>query len=1138
MSSAPVRGIVPQRQRRHHHHHHHHHDKHQRRHASGQNECPVNNKLPAQQQQPTQNNTVNSVDSSKRVEVEEKRPKVNPIFLWAAQREQRIVEVRCEDYDKRNRIKLTKTPQGWRSIPRTALTAYSTTESVTEDEGEQLQENLSTTTKNEEKENSSRERVVVVEIKPVAAAVDEDTRVNDASQLDGKADECSEEDRERHRRKRKKHAGELSKSKRRKTDSEPEEPASSEALVSTNWKMKKRRKFDKNKKRKRLCLEEDIIGNNKLDDTSELKIKQESKKDVVDSVAEVKKIEDIDTTDETEFKMEIKKPDKNSVGSSDEQKKCENLEKLQNNRCLQPRVVLEQLHLSQLPTRVHRRLANSRTPEQTNNAEQCVEGRNNADEMVEDNVENSSHVNNESRINPDNNEEAVVDKEDLQEILNMLDSSHFPININETNTSLIGSKDLPRSCTKLGATILSDNQNDEITMKECDNREHEMTASEKRSKFGERLNAKHRVGSKSLDETIERLERSINWQKKLGSLPNVSTIEEDDVAKQKANTLESEINDKKYNRQKALAVREDAYEEHKTNKDIIESTKILDALRNTPGLSISLATNGRKHNALIDATTNLSKIMSCSRSPDSQAEVAEKVGKPLPGLSIAVPVHPLVRPKTASPALKNRVESPESTVDFSKQEQCPCETNDEDCHSQAVDETKNQNIFKSRHTMKCNRQTHGDYHQAYCDDGKDYSMNCSKIPNLKPIVPVVSRNSEAQAKYSNLPRYQEVDDYDEHLLEDFNSQVSPQPSGIPYSISSSRRSSSAYLERLLPSPPCSVSCSEDAKNDLTLKSILSSSINIDSRNLDSSRKDQPMDLNTHCDSELSPSYDHLEQSESHLQQKANYPEMRDRRRPMSSGDVHSQFAADYIPAPKRPMSAEWTANQQRMQSVTGCYPNNIRYANEKEFVSQPSKVQEVYSTPTIFLDPASQLRELIKTSGHLIPDPLLVPRDYLPLLAGAPLTEIPKLLATRPELRLPEALTRPELLRDPDLLVISLAHLQHVLDHGDGSVNKTAQQNLNPTMMMMMPSPTNESSCKIVAEQTVASEKKERPKLISCKPIGKLMPAPMDLSSNHKVNLHPPLLRVRSGLLKQEPEVSSTASSPDDSQLWHPLFGR
>ncbi|KAK9877137.1 hypothetical protein WA026_016881 [Henosepilachna vigintioctopunctata] len=46
-------------------------------------------------------------------------PRVNPIFVWVRQEDTRIVEVKCEDYDKRNRILLTKTPQGWRAIPRT-----------------------------------------------------------------------------------------------------------------------------------------------------------------------------------------------------------------------------------------------------------------------------------------------------------------------------------------------------------------------------------------------------------------------------------------------------------------------------------------------------------------------------------------------------------------------------------------------------------------------------------------------------------------------------------------------------------------------------------------------------------------------------------------------------------------------------------------------------------------------------------------------------------------------------------------------------------------------------------------------------------------------------------------------------------
>ncbi|VEN39364.1 unnamed protein product [Callosobruchus maculatus] len=45
--------------------------------------------------------------------------RINPIFVWVKQEDTRIVDVKCEDYDKRNRILLTKTAQGWRAIPRT-----------------------------------------------------------------------------------------------------------------------------------------------------------------------------------------------------------------------------------------------------------------------------------------------------------------------------------------------------------------------------------------------------------------------------------------------------------------------------------------------------------------------------------------------------------------------------------------------------------------------------------------------------------------------------------------------------------------------------------------------------------------------------------------------------------------------------------------------------------------------------------------------------------------------------------------------------------------------------------------------------------------------------------------------------------
>ncbi|CAG9562163.1 unnamed protein product [Danaus chrysippus] len=48
-------------------------------------------------------------------------PRLRPVFLWARQRDGEVQEVRCEDYDPRNRIRIARTPSGWRVIPRTEI---------------------------------------------------------------------------------------------------------------------------------------------------------------------------------------------------------------------------------------------------------------------------------------------------------------------------------------------------------------------------------------------------------------------------------------------------------------------------------------------------------------------------------------------------------------------------------------------------------------------------------------------------------------------------------------------------------------------------------------------------------------------------------------------------------------------------------------------------------------------------------------------------------------------------------------------------------------------------------------------------------------------------------------------------------
>lgn len=48
-------------------------------------------------------------------------PRLRPVFLWARQRDGTVQEVRCEDYDPRNRIRIARTADGWRVIPRTEI---------------------------------------------------------------------------------------------------------------------------------------------------------------------------------------------------------------------------------------------------------------------------------------------------------------------------------------------------------------------------------------------------------------------------------------------------------------------------------------------------------------------------------------------------------------------------------------------------------------------------------------------------------------------------------------------------------------------------------------------------------------------------------------------------------------------------------------------------------------------------------------------------------------------------------------------------------------------------------------------------------------------------------------------------------
>lgn len=880
-----------------------------------------------------------------RLEKDDKRPKVNPIFLWTSQREQEIVEVRCEDYDKWNRIKLRKTAQGWRSIPRTASNTYAT---------------------------------------PVSSEANLEEPANALmSEFDAEGKDCP--DMEDLRSRRNKYNDLIRSRKRKRSYKLSLERVSSEGRLNSNWKSKRRRKMKKYRRRKRITRsEEDMADEDEDDDETDEKMRH------------------------SENAIDAEKKGDQPLASNLCQKrfriKFSDLEKMQTNKLLQPRVVLEQLHLSQLPKRVHSNLLDSIKQEDKDQEDstarkddededgsqgQYEEHIDADDEGIEDEDEDDEE---DERIKCDS-KPTVMNKDDLQEILdNLLDypSLNAADKTDHYEESPFGKPVKDDDPTRLDEPIedpSSEKLSPIITSLSCfidDSNEIIYGRKDKLSDAGEASLPK------PCDDVATNDETKPSWESD-DTGPIVSSVVS--IGEEKQNT---------------------------------DNSKILQVLQNTPGISV----------------TEYVAKESSRRSPDSQTEPSDE----------AVKCGPKVEPKSCItiPSYKKQwFESPESTVN------CNGFNDVDDCDSQVLEDLQ-------RQSRK---------HRSPKVVAKD-------IPQLRPLDerPLKPRNHHPESRKSNeaqakLPNAFYLND---HVIDSLKSLGSVMSSNYVHS-----KKATNYLERLLPSPPCSVTCSEDVgRSDLTLRSILSSP------KLVSEQKQQTKRFQEEV-SEQPKSANHLPR----IREDLHFP-----NGIFCNGDVFNYA---------RSLPMYWPANSQVVKQAK---------TTHRPSASGGSRFQ---------LDPASQLRKLLQTSGVIIPDPLLVPRDFLPILAASPSTGIPQLLTSRPDLRLPEALSNSELLKDPNLLVISLAHLQHVLDYGD-----------KPYANMQQRSRVGEA-------RVLEGEKNAQSKpVLSCKPIGSLMSSPMDLSSNRKANPCPPLLRVRSGLLKQESEVSSTANSPDDMNLWHPLFGR
>lgn len=1128
MSGAPARGTVPRRQRRHHHHHHHHHH-HQKHQKDVESETPRDEDAPDDD------------------EPEVKRPKVNPIFLWASQREQRIIEVRCEDYDKRNRIKLTKTAQGWRSIPRTTSNVYSIAQ-------------------------------------PAAAG-----KTKMSSLVDSPASLISSNDEKENGKQRQEAAPPVTTSSIRR----PPRRYTTNGVIDSL-----------------LTIGESAETKGRYRDVTTARSNERSERE-----------------ENGEINRERNGPENRLSSFRNELKLLKgriNLERLQKDKLFQPRVVLEQLHLSQLPESAHQNVVRRPTKERgkskllVNETERAE--RNERDEK--DAVDEAEEKEEMSKVEEKQQEDAIerkkeekdtekrcwTKKADIQDILNMIDATASPVLAADTPSA-----DLPLDSTKTYEVLdesAREKQPNERKVKDASYPAEQSPDNAKdRSKSESVANYQVRTlqdgGNKDIEEKLEVHEEKIlenyplgleetkvNLNDKVILLSLKSNTEEIlrscKVAETDGSLVSSQLNSNSLikwpeiaSEEIPLETEEEAPDEPgepmKINYD--DNSKILDALRNTPGLSVSVTRNYTPEiskSNLIASPARPSSKASSSRSPDSQTECVEKLLKNsmdsttstsflnnrghtssprnLPGLSIIIPSY-RYRNATSqmainSPSTKRHVESPESTVSFNKTDAYSEEMKldgfrhegdereeeeEDDCDSQVLEDLRRQ---------KTNMLAYNNVDTEYYNDSRDNQENFKiSLGSTKgdPLWVNFNRSNEAQAKC----KYQDLEHFDEQVLEELRScgtVVSPQPSGIPCSPAS-RRSSSAYLERLLPSPPCSVSCSEDAKSELTLKNILASSNCMELKNYENSKDgtsiqpdhqgvDSGIYRSTHSSvNKNTTAKPKMTNRSCRDRSSVHSQESRNLGRPMSNGDIYSSFYTTDRVSPKRPMSAEWKTGRRKNQA--GYYQKSNVGRTRNHFADYLQDTCATSSSTDKLMDPANQLRELIETAGHLIPDPLLVPRDYLPSLAAAPATEIPKLLATRPELRLPEALTKPNLLRDPDLLVISLAHLQHVLDHGEGPVSRSQQQPSRASC-----NGASKESSHSANHGVKATAVDTKPKL-SCKPIGTLMPAPIDLSNGRtRINPCPPLLRVRSGLLKQEPEVTSTAGTLDELQLWHPLFGR
>ncbi|XP_054735955.1 uncharacterized protein LOC129242984 [Anastrepha obliqua] len=186
--------------------------------------------------------------------------------------------------------------------------------------------------------------------------------------------------------------------------------------------------------------------------------------------------------------------------------------------------------------------------------------------------------------------------------------------------------------------------------------------------------------------------------------------------------------------------------------------------------------------------------------------------------------------------------------------------------------------------------------------------------------------------------------------------------------------------------------------------------------------------------------------------------------------------------------------------------------------------QTTAQTPTLIdkdPDPLTQLQLLIRNTQWKVPDPILVPKDRLRAVLASPAREIPLLITTRPELRLPEAFAYPEIIQNPNILVISMAQLEAILKN-EMDMEKNKQQ-------CSAPDPVHE----------LPTETVKKPNIMPCSNTNKPLIEPKSVKVKElPLNPPPPPSKCSHVETNLASDINAATLAVLNQMLWLPYFGQ